>query len=398
MSRTYLAKPLRVRKHVASILGFIVWCVVMNNSALANGSLRGSQSQTDKIFGLSHMLNSLVDEPKLFAKTPAQWSHPLIDSDGSIVYVALSHQTLAAVRLENGEILWKLDKLGTLGRAMFQWRGELFVGVNQSLVVFDRFTGKEKAKISLGATVSGAPELVAGRLIVPIRPNAYAAIEIESKKIAWQVSRPQPKGITIFGQASPTYDPKNQQLILGFSDGVVMAVKADSGDINWKRELASSQQPFRDIDSKPLLSADQRTVMVACYATGVFGLDLETGKKAWHNPAFKKINTWIGLRDNQRIIAVDGNGRTFGFSPQNSKEAWIYKSRAGVGTAITPIGERWIGVSVSRGASALLDQETGRPLQVFHPGSGVRAPMAYFAPNLSMLTNRGTVLLYTLGQ
>ena len=368
-------------------------------SAFAGQPSGKSQTELSKqIFGLAHMVSALVDEPKLLAKTPAQWSHPLVDSDGSIIYVAQAHQTLAAIRLEDGEILWKREKLGSLGRAMFQWRGELFVGVDQDLVVFDRFSGQEKKRLGLGATISGALEQVNGNLVVPIRPNAFVSVDIEKKSISWRVSRPHPKGITIFGQAQPTYDRKHQQVILGFSDGVVMAVKATSGETVWTRELANSQQAFRDIDTKPLISADGATVMVACYSTGVYGIDLSTGKKAWHNPAFTKISHWMGVRDNQRIIAVDGKGRTLGFSPQGKSAAWTYKSRAGVGTALTSVGKRWVSVSVSKGGSALLEKETGRPVQVFHPGSGVRAPMAYFAPYLSLLTNRGTVLVYRLGE
>ena len=377
---------------------FCAWGMASISTAAGDSDQDHQSDKLKQVFGLSHMISSLVDEPRLLAKTPAQWSHPLVDSDGSIVYVAQNHQTLAGVKLDNGEVLWKRKKLGALGRAMFQWRSELFVGVDQDLIVFDRFNGQEKSRSRLGARISGPFEQVKNKLIIPIRPNAFVAFDIEKKAVSWRVSRPQPKGITIFGQAQPTFDRKNEQVILGFSDGVVMAVKAESGETNWTRELAGSQQPFRDIDTKPLISSDGNTAIVACYSMGLYGIDLLTGKKVWHNPAFKKISHWIGARNNERIIAVTGKGQTIGFKPQSKSAAWIYKSRAGVGTAITPVGDRWVSVSVSKGASALLDKDTGRPVQTFHPGSGVRAPMAYFAPYLSLLTNRGTVLVYALGQ
>ncbi|MEE2901822.1 MAG: PQQ-binding-like beta-propeller repeat protein [Myxococcota bacterium] len=396
MKKRDQAKRMGMRGCIAGL--FCAWCMA-STSAVASDSNRNLKSHAlKKVFGLSHMISSLVDEPRLLAKTPAQWSHPLVDSDGSIVYVAQNNQTLAGIRLEDGEVLWKRKKLGALGRAMFQWRSELFVGVDQELVVFDRFTGQQKNRVRLGARISGPVEHVKNTLIIPIRPNAFVAFDIEKKAVSWRVSRPQPKGITIFGQAQPTFDRKNEQVLLAFSDGVVMAVKAESGETNWTRELAGSQQPFRDIDTKPLISSDGSTAIVACYSMGLYGIDLLTGKKTWHNPAFKKISHWIGVRNNQRIIAVDGKGQTIGFKPQSKSAAWIYKSRVGVGTAIAPVGDRWVSVSVSTGASALLDKETGRPIQTFHPGSGVRAPMAYSAPYLSLLTNRGTVLVYALGQ
>ena len=80
--------------------------------------------------------------------------------------------------------------------------------------MFDRFTGQEKSRVRLGARISGPFEQVNNKLM-----SGYGRMHLWpliSKRKGPVVSRPQPKGITIFGQAQPTFDRKNEQVILGF--------------------------------------------------------------------------------------------------------------------------------------------------------------------------------------
>jgi hypothetical protein len=369
-------------------------CVFFTAIAMASPEVPTPKSAPGDIYGLRHLAVTSDHDLKLLSKTAEQWRTPLIDGDGSIVYVANNHQELMALWMDSGKIIWRRNKLGTIGQSFQQVDDSLLVGLGTDLVSLDRFSGEERWRVRVDGLVGSTIAIDAHLAIVPLRPNGFVAVDLNTHKLLWRVKRPQPAGITVRGQAVPTIDAKSGRVYLGFSDGVIQAVAIQTGSLLWTRQLGQQGAQFADIDTRPLLQNRGKTVVVAAYNAGVFGLNAQTGRVQWRNPAFTGISHWWGYNHNRRIIATNGEGQILGFSPQAKKAAWIYQAKRGVGSAVVPLGGSWIGVSMSTGASAILDKQTGAPQQLIATGSGVRAPMASRGQDLVLLSNKGNTLFY----
>jgi outer membrane protein assembly factor BamB len=347
-------------------------------------------------YGLTRAIE-LGAERALFSLGAEEWTSPAFSSDGDVVLAASARGVLTAVEARRGAVLWTRDDLGRPGRAMLAPRShQMIVGAGVDVVALDLLTGKEIWRAPVGGELGGPMTRADDMIIVPVRPNGFAAVRATDGEILWRHKRPVPDGITVRGQAAPVV--QGPHVFLGFSDGALECARIADGTVVWSVALGKAGKPFADIDASPRLVEGGKTVLAASYAGGLHGVDAETGRIQWSKPELTHITHLIDVPGSRLLVASIGDGEVVGLSAAGTVR-WRYRlKKGGVPTEAVSVGRGLVMVGASDGPSVLLELGRGKPVQLFDPGSGLRAAPAARGDDLALFTNSGLLLLYRHGR
>jgi polyvinyl alcohol dehydrogenase (cytochrome) len=276
---------------------------------------------------------------------------------GGAIFVGSHDGTVFALDRRTGCARWTFQAGGEVrtGISLSPWRAGdraarpmvYFGDLVGNVYGLDARTGAQvwriKADPHPNATITGAPVLFEGRLIVPVSSleeatagdpsypccsfrGALLALDARSGRLVWRrymVPPPQPRGVNAAGArrlgpsgvaiwGAPTIDPQRRRIyvatgdnytapVTAYSDAVV-ALDADTGRILWanqttpgdawnvgclvgkKENCPEDAGPDHDFGAPPVLaaSADGQRFLLAGQKSGmVYGLDPDTGRLRW---------------------------------------------------------------------------------------------------------------------
>lgn len=217
----------------------------------------------------------LVDEPMVEYK-PQEFSSPIVLGDR--LFVGASNGVLYALSRRDGELLFRTKLEGAVvGRPVIVG-DRIYVGTQGGrMYALDVRTGKTAWTYLCKGAIGSMP--VVGETLVYFTSgeNRIYALDKRAGTFKWQFDRESPDGFTVRGQGSPLlHDGK---LFVGFADGSLVALKADSGEIVWTRSLAGDTSRFVDVDATPILW--NGLIIVAGYSTGVHAIVPKDGTIKW---------------------------------------------------------------------------------------------------------------------
>ncbi|MEM1023195.1 MAG: PQQ-binding-like beta-propeller repeat protein [Myxococcota bacterium] len=324
-----------------------------------------------------------------------EFARPFIDQQGSYFYLGLRSERFEAREIGSGRLVWSKPDFGEVGAEMAEHDGRILVGVGAGLAAMDKYDGEEAWRIDLGGTVAGPMAVIGDRAVIPVRPNAFVAVDLADGVLLWRQKRPTPEDLTVRGQAGPWIDPSGQRVVLGFSDGSVMAARIDSGEPIWVRRLAEPAQPFQDVDTTPIGCDGGRAVLIAAYNHGVFKLSVETGAVLYER-------LLVGIHGQAQLddgtVVLSSGQEAIGFDSAEGKVSWRFRVAKGSTADPVPAGKGQVWIGSSEGALTLLDGAKGRPLQVLSTGSGMSTPMFVRGEEAVLLSNEAMVLVLGRGR
>lgn len=362
----------------------------------ARGWVRPSPTELTKVFGLRWAVQ--LAEPATLTLQPEQWSAPYVTRDRALVLAATSSGRLEARSITTGDVVWKRLGLGALGASMAECRGRVLVSSGSTLFALDVDKGEERWRLDLQGGGIGGGIVVTGTVaIVPVRSNTYLAIDAVKGSVLWRAKRPTPDGITMRGQATPAIDVAAGRVYLGFSDGVLNAVSLATGELAWTATLGRAAQAFADIDAEPILVDGGRTVMVASYSGGLFGLDAATGKVSWKRDALARITGLARAGATGLVIGSHADGQVLGLADDGTVR-WRYRLRHGAPTDAVDLGRGLVAIGSTEGSLAILDARTGKPRQLVGTAAGLSVAPSWRDPELALFTNEGMLVALRFGR
>lgn len=324
-----------------------------------------------------------------------EWTTPLISDDNVRGFVGTRKGKLYAYDLTSGEELWKRSDMGAIGASMIEFRQKVILGSDSSLVALDQQIGKERWRLDLDAPIGGRMVRTGTIAVIPIRPNAYVAVDLLKGERIWQTKRPTPEGISVRGQAPPAIDRVRRRAYLGFSDGALVSMNLDTGGTEWVAQLGNARDFFADVDSQPQLVDGGRAVIAAAYNAGLFKVEAETGRVIWKREQ-TRINslTRVGA---SMLVAGHGDGQVLGIGTSKGNVRWRFRFVKGAPVEPLSIGRNLVAVGCTAGPMAVLSIDDGRPVQLVNPGSGVSVPAFWDDPDLLLLSNKALLLVMRYG-
>lgn len=292
---------------------------------------------------------------------------------------------IAAFDRQSGQVLWRLPVKGGVEGGVASVNDFLFFGGNDGYFYSVSIkTGEVIWKNAVRSETLAAPLLHDGVVYFLSGNNVLRALDAAEGKELWIYSRVDSQSFSVRGASAPVV--KDGTLILGFSDGYLVALNAKTGGLQWE-SLLNKNKRFRDIDSTAVV--DGEFVYATGYDSHLYCVRLKTGDLVWKSEpgGFGKV-----LIKEDRLFYSSSNGEVLAIDKKNGNSLWRYKLEEGVATSPV-LYKNYLAIGESQGALRLLNIETGKEVTHLSPGHGIFSPISideekdelYFLSNSALL-------------
>ncbi len=322
-----------------------------------------------------------------FELRPNEHNRPLVVGD--ILYAANLEGRLLAFHRKDGYVLWETKIAAGVDGALAYGRSKVFVGDRAGgLHALNARDGSEAWVTNVAAEWLSPPVLLRDRLYAMASNDELVALSSDDGKILWRFSRRGDEKMTIRGTSSPTVS--GGEVFVGFSDGSLVAINAESGQELWSKKLRVRDR-FYDVDMPPVV--DDTSVYAATFDGMLYRLDRHTGIVQWSFP----VGSYGGLTlDEGRLYFAGLNGNLYALDAATGRNIWKVPFAAGVGLAPTKVGNTLV-VTTSADPFYVLDPKDGRLLSVGHLGAGTLAPAVSGGDEwFYCLSNYGNLYAYSV--
>jgi outer membrane protein assembly factor BamB len=290
----------------------------------------------------------------------------------NLVIAGNPHDGLVAYDQETGLLKWRRSiELGVEPSATLI-NDRLFVGANDGqFYSISAEDGNILWSFPTRIDVLSEPLLVDGVLYILTGNNALYALDAATGRQIWQYSRQDLTALTIRGGSRPVF--KNGNIIVGFSDGFLVSLLANSGAVKWERQLSRNKK-FRDVDADPVLDGD--VLYISAFDEKTYAVRVATGDVVWT----EDISGYgKPVLSGKQLIVATSSGEIVALEKDSGRKIWTYalpKEESGMG-GFASVGGVYRGLLLageSNGALLALDLATGKKIQHYTPGRGIFAP------------------------
>lgn len=324
-------------------------------------------------------------EPVSWEYAPREFAAPAVDRDSGHV-IALTRDGFVRAVAPGGKVAWAFKTENRFLAGALVHEGIVYVpGMDGFLYALDARTGKLKWKYEAGEPLATTPVLAGSRVLVASESDTLFAVDIETGKWAWQYRRDPPSGFTIHDVSAPLV--KDGTVYVGFADGYVVALDAESGTAKWEKSLAGGATEFLDVDTTPVVDEAGR-LYVASYQGGLYALSAETGDMEWSTA----VQGLVALLARGEIVIAVGDGRVDAYLAETGRLLWSHNLGERAGRA--PVLARGMLLVPNQRSLLFMDPRTGQSQLAWNPGEGVSAAPRVVGSTAYVLSNNG--YLYAL--
>lgn len=321
-----------------------------------------------------------------FAYKPREFGQCGVAEDGAIVVCGARTGEVLAIAQESGRVLWSFRTRGEVRARPWVGADGVFVGSADGCVYrLEAVRGRplwEKPFCTDGP-VEGGIEVEGGVVFFSLGLNKVYAVGAERGEFLWEYHRDRPEMMSIEGVSGPSVS--EGKVYVGFSDGTLSALEAQSGAVVWSIGLADKGATARDIDATPIV--DGGLVFTAAFARGPAVVDGQSGAVRWRGrwmgatrPVLKGDLVVFGTADGE-VVGVRRDDGGVVFRSLVSMDGAVY--------GLTTVGD-WI-VAGFEGGLMVLDASDGFPLERLLVPLGVYGDLGTCGSRLFFVGSGGTI-------
>jgi len=223
-------------------------------------------------------------------------------------------------------------------------------------------SGKVLWSYPLKAEGIARPLIQGGTVYVLGGNNVAHALNAKTGKLVWTYNRREASNISVRGGSQPAL--AGEVLLVGFSDGSLVALNKTSGSIVWEVNLNRNKR-FRDVDATPVVDGD--AIYVSSYDGALYSVSRIDGKVNWmvDEGGYEEV-----LVSGNTLFFSSSGGKTMALDKGSGKVLWSRDNPRGIATAPS-LYKGVVMVGEMEGALRFLDARTGDFLAEFAPGRGV---------------------------
>lgn len=307
---------------------------------------------------------------------------------------------------------------GSFGRlnstaSSFKWKKKYKVGVatrpivNNGIVYFGAMdgyvyalnvaNGAQKWRKKLSAESLGNLVLGSNFLYVGTADNVLWALDPLTGQEVWTLRRPSPSSSYYWSLRANTagvLSADGKILYVGFSDGIVVALRAENGETLWERSFVRPGR-FQDADTEPLLSPDGKTLFVTLPDFSVQMLRAADGSSLESFPEASGYMPYVNF-DEGTIVYSTMNGTLRKYVIATKKLLWEldFGSNKGIATELSAM-KGGIGVFAStRFGLHLVNLKTGKLLDEYYLGEGYVSKPISDDSRVLLMSGRGRLMYF----
>jgi len=235
------------------------------------------------------------------------------------------------------------------------------------------------------------PTIDHGRVYVTDVDDLAVALDAQDGSLLWRYRRPP--DLTRSGElalyAAPPAVVIEDEVLFGFSDGFVVALDAEEGEVSWERRVGEGRYP--DLVAAPV--PYQSDIFAAGYFTPLVAIDRATRNVRWRLELGAANAPVVDTTPEQAILYLPGtDGVLYAVVALTGAELWAWDSetRGALTTPlITPAG---LVVASSDGQVYIVDPTDGHELWRYHEPvllDGVTSAPAIDGRQIVFVSNAG---------
>lgn len=225
----------------------------------------------------------------------------------------------------------------------------------------DADTGRVNWRYEIRNPIVSQPTVADGRVLVTTTDDTIYAFDAGTGKWLWHYRRRSSEVSTILGASSPLVD--GQEVIAGLSDGFLVALSLNDGQLKWERKLHQGTK-FTDVDAHPVL--ENGILYIPSYDGALYALKRENGEVIWRFDAGGAKRVTL---DGDRLYFPSSDGSVYALQKDNAHSIWRFELDGGVPTRLV-VTDRYVIVGSSFQYLYVIDKATGRGLYRYNVGYG----------------------------
>ncbi len=290
---------------------------------------------------------------------------PLVE-DGT-VFQGNGIDGVVAWSKDNGRVKWRFDvRNGVESRFTSDDKSLFFGGSDGNFYSISKLTGKIIWSYPTRTENLGAPALVNGIVYFISGNNILYSLDAKTGKQIWNYNRGDVSSLSIRGAARPTV--YKNTVYAGFSDGYLAAININDGSMMWERKLSTNLK-FVDVDGSPVIEED--TIWVSSYDGALYALSRSDGQIQWRIDEGGSVPVTI---DGDLLIFSSLNHNIYALNKKTGAVQWKYSYEEKYGIPTQAVIHRGLVIfGMSDGSLTALNQQDGKKLAQYNPGSGIMA-------------------------
>lgn len=251
--------------------------------------------------------------------------------------------------------------------------------------------GRVNWRYDLHNPIVSRPTIEGGRLFLTTTDDTVYAFDAGTGKWLWHYRRRSASTATIRGASTPLVD--GNEVIAGLSDGFLVALNLNDGQLKWERKLHQGTK-FTDVDAHPVL--EQGMLYVPSYDGSLYAMKREGGETLWRFDAGGSKAVQV---EGDRLYLPSTEGAIYAIQKQNAKVLWKFVLDSGTPTQMI-VTDRYVIVGSSFQYLYVIDKNTGAGLYRFNVGygSGFSGAPAYdpVSQRLYLLSGAGNLYAFRI--
>lgn len=272
---------------------------------------------------------------------------------------------IVAYNRSNASEVWRLKLENGVEGGAAAANNRLFFGSSDGqFYAVDLISGKILWSFPARAETLAAPSVEDNVVYFESAADVVYALDATTGKLLWSYNRQSTTSLSIRATTTPTI--AGDKLLVGFSDGYIVALKKSDGTLIWERKLGT-QGRFRDVDSTPVVSGN--ILYASSFDGSLFALKLESGEVVWQvdRGGFTPVTV-----QGDRIYMSSSDGQLIALDKGSGKTIWFKNIKRGISTQPTYY-KNFLIYGETNGNLIAADANTGEPVAQFAPGRGLIA-------------------------
>ncbi|MEN0064483.1 MAG: PQQ-binding-like beta-propeller repeat protein [Myxococcota bacterium] len=300
--------------------------------------------------------------PPRAAATPStshsEWTDPVIQGPHIFVGSALGQGLFALSRRDGSTVRIFPSRQSVESRPTIEGERLYFSDTGGTTYAYN-LDGTARWVHKGRAPIVTAPSVVGDLVIVTNVDDLVVALSAETGVLEWQY-RAEPdltRAAELALFAAPQAVVRDNEVILGFSTGAIVALDKVTGEVQWRRGVGEGRYP--DIVADPVVIGDE--LFTSGYYRPLVAMDLQTRDVRWRldRGAAHPVATRRTDDDVVTLYLPSSDGQLLAVAARTGEVLWTWDSGT-TGALTTPVfTEAGMVVASSEGAVYIVDPENG---------------------------------------
>jgi outer membrane protein assembly factor BamB len=319
----------------------------------------------------------------------------VIVDDG--IYAASAEGEIVALNKDDGKRIWKIDLDEALSGGVGATSRQLFVGsVNGEVIAIDTATGEEQWRADVKSEILAAPASRANVVAVQAFDGNIYGLSTEDGSRLWRYDSSRPV-LTLRASATPVI--RDNTVYAGLSNGRVVALDLNSGQVRWEARIAIPQgdseiERIVDVNGSPLVMNNE--IYAISYQGRLLRMDRSSGRSQW---AFKASSDG-GLSEGfGNVYFTADDGSIFAVNRDSGSLTWQQTLLANRQLSSPTAFSNYVIVGDFEGYLHVLSQVDGQMVARTKLGSdGIRARIISDGRLIYVFGNKGHLTAYRISR